>query len=302
MSKATTLLSATLALGLSAGAAQAITVDGIAELAYGAAISAQTTQTNFGDAGMGVVDYANGSEIDGVYGRIDGGVLYLTITGNLESNFNKLEIFINSRAGGENRLLGTNSNQGGFLNMADDGSGNGLTFDTGFGADYWISPTGGGGPYAMYVDYVEVGTGTGYYLGQGQAGGVGGGALLGGNGPSGGSYGVLATIDNSNTGGVGNGCGAQSGAGVTTGLEIGIPLSAIGNPTGCIDICAFVNGSSHDFLSNQVAGPLDPGTCNLGPPRAVNFSQLPGNQYVSVCDGATPARSKTWGSVKALYR
>lgn len=301
MNKATMLLSATIAMGLSASAAQAITVDGTAEIAYGVAATVQTTQTQFGDATLGAVDYANGSEIDGVFARIESGVLYLTLTGNLESNFNKLEIFINSRAGGENRLLGANSNQGGFLRMADDGSGNGLTFDAGFNADYWISPTGGGGPYTLYVDYVEIGTGAGYYLGQGQA--VSAGALAGGNAPSGGgSLGVLATINNSNTGGVDGGCGASSGAGVRTGVEVGIPLSAIGNPIGCIDVCAFVNGSSHDYLSNQVAGPLVPGTCNLGEPRAVNFAQHPGNQYVSVCDGATPARSKTWGSLKTLYR
>ena len=303
MNKATMLLSATVAMALSAGAALAITVDGTAEAGYGAAASVQTTQTQFGDSNLGTVDNANGSEIDGLFARVESGVLYLTFAGNVESNFNKLEIFIDSGAGGENRLLGTNSNQGGFLRMADDGSGNGLTFDAGFDADYWVSPTGGGTPYAMYVDYVEIGSGNGYYLGQGQAGGVGGGALTGGNAPSGGgSLGVLATIDNSNTAGVDAGCDASSGAGVTTGLEVGIPLAAIGNPVGCIKVCAFINGSGHDYLSNQVVGPLPAGTCNLAEPRAVNFENITGLQYVEVCNGVVPTRTSTWGGLKSVYR
>jgi len=301
---ATTLLASALAVTL-AGTASGQTIDGVADPAYGAAIVTQDTNTGFGDSNLGQVDYANGSELDGAYGLLTGGALYLVLAGNLESNFNKLEIFIDSRGGGENRLLGTNSNQGGFLRMADDGSGNGLIFDSGFEADYWVSPTGGGGPYALYVDYVEIGTGVGYYLGQGQAGGVGGGVLGGGNAPSGGgSLGVLASIDNSTTAGVGgSGCppAAGSGAGVTTGFEVAIPLSAIGNPAGCVDVVAFVNGSSHDFVSNQVLGPAT-GACNLADPRLVDFNQHAGLQQFRVCPGPTPVTPSTWGRIKTIYR
>ena len=75
------------------------------------------------------------------YGKIDNGRLYLMFPGNLETNFNKFEVFIASGAAGGQNTLGTlPNNQGGFNNMA------GLTFDTGFAATHWISMTTGGGP------------------------------------------------------------------------------------------------------------------------------------------------------------
>jgi hypothetical protein len=86
-----------------------------------------------------------------------------------------------------------------------------------------------------------------------------------------------------------------------TGIELEIPLSALGNTTDCIKVCAFVNGSGHDFVSNQVLGPLG-GACNLGEPRNVDFNQFPGAQFFTVCDNPTPAASATWGSLKARYR
>lgn len=158
---------------VAAPAMASIGVDGTAEGTYGPAVSVQTLQTNFGDANMGVVDYANGSELDAAYGVIKGGNLYLTLAGNLESNFNKLEVFIDSRAGaGQNQLRGDNPNVdfNGLNRMA------GLTFDAGFSPDYWLSVTGGGGPYQMYANYAELltgGGGNGYYLGQTGAGGPG---------------------------------------------------------------------------------------------------------------------------------
>jgi len=301
---ATALLASAFAVTL-AGTAFGQTIDGVADPAYGAPIVVQDTNTGFGDSNLGQVDFANGSELDGGYGIMTGGALYLVLAGNLESNFNKLEIFIDSKPGGENRLLITNSNQGGFLRMADDGSGNGLIFDTGFDADYWISPTGGNSPYAMFVDYVEIGTGVGYYLGQGQAGGVGGGVLAGGNAPSGGgSLGVLASIDNSTVAGVAaGGCapGAGSGAGVNTGVELAIPLSAIGNPTACVRVVAIVNGGGHDFMSNQVLAAAT-GACNLADPRFVDLNQHAGAQYFTICPSPTPVTPSTWGRVKTIYR
>jgi len=127
---ATTVLASALAATL-AGTAFGQTIDGVADPAYGPALAIQDTETGFGDSNLGQVDFANGSELDGAFGLLTGGALYLVFAGNLESNFNKLEIFIDSKPGGENRLLMTNSNQGGFLRMADDGSGNGLTPTTG---------------------------------------------------------------------------------------------------------------------------------------------------------------------------
>ena len=63
MRHATTFLAAGLLLAC-AGSAFAATVDGTLGGAYGAALSTQTTQTQFDDASINLTDDANGSEID----------------------------------------------------------------------------------------------------------------------------------------------------------------------------------------------------------------------------------------------
>jgi hypothetical protein len=183
--------------------------------------------------------------------------------------------------------------------MGDDGSGNGLTFDAGFTADYYITLTNGdAGGHAIFANYAELptgGSGNGYYLGQAVAQN---GALSGGTNP----HGIELTLDNSNTAGVDDGCGASSGAGVNTGIEVAIPLAALGNATGCFKVSAMVNGGGHDFLSNQVLGSLPPGTCNLGEPRSVNFANISDDQYFTICDNPTHTERSSWGNVKVLYR
>jgi hypothetical protein len=293
------LLAAGLLLAASTASAQVI--DGSLDGVYGPALSTQTTQTQFGDNGLGAVDYAGGSELDVSYAYVSGGSLYIFLAGNLESNFNKLELFIDCKAGGQNRLRGDNPNVdfNGLNRMGDDGSGNGLTFDSGYEADFYLTCTGGGGPYALYANYAEVltgGGGSGSYLGQAVAGGPG--TLSGGVNPNG----IELTINNSNNAGVSGGCAASSGAGVLTGIEWRIPLTALPGCGPCYTVSAFINGGGHDFLANQVLGPLDPGTCNLGEPRLVNFDLQNGVQSFRICDDATPARKATWGQIKTLYR
>ncbi len=97
---------------------QAQTVNGTLvgdEAFYGMPLSIQDTATHFGDNNNPdprysdtAFGFAGGSEIDQVFGRIAGDRLYVLITGNLESNFNKLEVFIDSEAGGVNVLDGAN--------------------------------------------------------------------------------------------------------------------------------------------------------------------------------------------------
>lgn len=262
-------------------------VDGSYDALYGAPLALQDTQTQFGDATTGLIDYCGGSELDGIYAYRTATDLYLFMPGNLESNYNKLEIFIDSRAGGENRLglVQPDTDFGALVRMADSGLGDGLTFDTGFDADFWFSQTGGdnGGVYAMYANYGEIGTVNGQYLGTTTATV---GALTGSL-----DLGCQATINNSNVLGVDGGTGLSSGAGVTTGMEWKIPLSNIGNPTGAIKVCVFINGGGHDYLSNQVLGGIGGGS-NFGEPRVVNFSTVPGNQYV-VVPGTAPTISGT---------
>src|SRR5688572_16654894 len=131
------------ALAIGAGAVQAApTVDGTRDAEYGGALAVQTVQTGFGD---------NFSEMDAGYASMQGGKLYLMLTGNIEANFNKLEIFIDSKAGGQSVF---------------DSSGNdnaqrmdGLVFDVGFTADYHVIARRGddGGNLKFDLDFADLG-------------------------------------------------------------------------------------------------------------------------------------------------
>lgn len=273
------------ALGLIMSANAQPTIDGTRDVLYGAPIVVQNTPTGFGDSNLGQVDYANGSELDAAYAYVDmtNSILYLFLSGNLESNFNKLEIFFDTVAGGQNRLRGDNSGVdfGGLNRMGDDGSGNGLTFDSGFEADYWIGITGGGGPpYALYANWAQLltfGGGPGNYLGT--TGAASSGVLTGGTNPDN----IRITINNSNTAGVtSSAADPAAAAAVSTGVELAIPFSAIGiTGAGAIRVSAFINGAGHDFVSNQVLGGIGGGG-NLGEPRNVNFATIPGDQFFTI--------------------
>ncbi|TWT40986.1 hypothetical protein RAS1_36770 [Phycisphaerae bacterium RAS1] len=279
-------LTPTLAL-CSAALAQTPTIDGTADPLYCEAVVIQDTSTGFGNANNGQVGICNGSELDQAFAYVNGGTLYLVFAGNLEHNFNKLEIFFDTIAGGQNQLRNDNGTGGvnDGVNRMGGGlpanpPGPGLKFDAGFDADYWISVTGGPNnpaTYSIFLDYARLRPNVGdagetYYLGQGQeASETVGGALTGGTNPNN----ILATIDNSNVAGVagGNG-GLDSGAGVRTGVELAIPLAAIGTPTGTFKICAFINGQQHDFCSNQFLGGTF-GAANLGEPRNLDLTAAP---------------------------
>ncbi len=133
------------------GALAAPTIDGTADASYGPALSVQNTQTQFGDNDSGdLIDtQSGGSEIDQVFGVVAGGRLYVTVTGNLENNLNKLEIFfdVDSASGGVNEITGNALPAavdafccGGF--GTTDGAlqrMDGLTFDDSFFADYYLT-------------------------------------------------------------------------------------------------------------------------------------------------------------------
>jgi hypothetical protein len=128
-------------------------IDGTADAEYGAALSTQNTKTHFGDNNLGdlIATRNGGSEIDQVFGRIANGRLYVTIAGNLERNFNKFEVFIDSNpATGVNALVGGDLPEmvDGFCcgNAPGDGAlqrMDSLTFDAGFTADRYLTFTHG---------------------------------------------------------------------------------------------------------------------------------------------------------------
>ena len=179
----------------------------------------------------------------------------------------------------------------GLNRMGDDGTGNGLTFDVGFEADMWIGMTCGGDTFATYANYAELpteGAGYGEFVGSGSSGAEG--KIVG-------PTGIELALDNSNTGGVGYGEGIGCGEGVTTGIEVAIPLylfdwdGKAGNIK-TAKVCAFINNGGHDYISNQVTGGLG-GSPNLGDPRYVNFESIAGSQYAELGATAEPCPDPT---------
>lgn len=267
--------------------AQPVLDGSIAGDGYGSPVAIQTVQTGFGDGNP-----SGGSELDGAYARIQGGRLYLTLTGNLESNFNKLNIFIDSQAGGQN-VLQNDANNGGTNPTNDGWAGKhaGFTFDSGFTADYMlILRNGNSGSDRFDIDFATIGGGAGAFL---SGGDVFGGSFAGANAmalPNG----IGVAFNPSNTGGVLGGDQAadmMAAAAVLTGVELSIPLSAIGNPVGEFRISAMINGSNHDFLSNQFLGGLAAPQGNMGGDGTgvftgsigqINLNNFAGDQFFTV--------------------
>lgn len=270
----------TLALIGFAGAAMAQPVlDGTRDGSYNLR-SLQTVETQFGD---------NFSELNGGWAQIHNNTLYLVLTGNLEGNFNKLNIFIDSVAGGENVL--TNSVGNGGNNPSNDNWASkyaGFTFDTGFEADHMIIMRNGFfGGNRFDIDFSSVGSASKLET----AGDVFAGSLTGSNSNALPFFGIGVAFDNSNVAGVLGGTNAANQAAaeaVMTGIELAIPLAAIGNPTGDIKIAAHINGSNHDYLSNQSLGGFLPPQGNLGGDGSggfngtvgqLNMNNFAGDQY-----------------------
>ncbi len=262
---------------------------------YGPASAVQAVQTNFGD---------NLSELDAAYCTMVGDRLYLALTGNLEGNFNKLEIFIDSRPGGENVLSGLPGNDNTSA-MA------GLTFDPGFEPDFLVFVRhGNSGGDRFDLDFSELGTANfssyGDVFGGSQEGSGATGTGLN-------SQAILVGFNNSNAAGVLGGTAAAdqvAALAVRTGVELSLDLSDLGFAGADIRVCAFVNGSNHDYASNQFLGSLVPPQDNLGGDGTgiftgvlnFNLTDFAGNQYFACSDQVVPTRRVPWGSLKTLYR
>lgn len=294
-------------LASSAQAVAAITVDGTKDAEYGAAIVVQTVQTAFGDAMP--PGSLGGSELDAAYARIQGDRLFLLLTGNHEPNFNKLEVFIDSKPGGENTMSGIPEYD--FFNGFNWISTNmvGLTFDVGFEADYHLfSRWGGGGTPGPYeVDFVDRQAG-GNAMVPGSAG-VGSATVnlistgtipAGDVGPNASGTALTQDLDfainDNNAAGVTGGTGPAdmtAAAAVTTGMEFSIALADIGNPGvgDVVRIAAMINNGDHNYLSNQSLAGLTPPQGNLGGDGSggftgtlsgVDFNNYEGLQYFTI--------------------
>jgi hypothetical protein len=275
---------------------------------YGAPLAVQTVQTGFGDNTFGPT--GTGNELDVAYGRIEGGTLYLMLTGNLQDNFNKLVLFFDSKSGGQN-TLDTDTANGGTNPVVDPspfGSDPGMfakmatspfpsKFDSGFTADYALILRHGftGSVNRFDVDYAIVGggvTGASQYLGVFDPTSANSGATSTGAN----SAPISVGFNNSNIAGIDAGTGPAdqtAAAAVTSGVEVAISLADLGSPAigSTIKITALINNSNHDYVSNQFLSGLTPPQNNLGSDGFGNFEQnktsfdlslLAGNQYFQI--------------------
>jgi hypothetical protein len=292
-------------------------VDGTLDAEYGSAIVAQLVDTNFGDANP--PGTLGGSELDAAYARVRNGRLYLMLTGNHEPNFNKLDIFIDSKVGGENTL--TNTPEYDFdPPPPGPGGGNwisknlsGLTFDAVFSADYHLFSRWGSGTGPYEVDFVDrAGGGSAMVPGASAAGSNAVGLVSTGSIPAGDvgpnasgsslTQALQFAINHNNNAGVAGGTGPANilaALAVTTGMEFSIPLRDLDvGAGGVIRVAAMINNGDHNYLSNQVLGALIPPKGNLGGDgnggftgtlSGINFNELTnldpavaGNQYFTV--------------------
>ena len=266
--------------GLSADGDEVV-IDGMLDDAYSLS-AVQTVQTGFGN---------NLSEWNAAYTHYDAstGILNMMLTGNLEANFNKLEIFIDSRPGGENTLSSLPEydffNGAGWISTNMDG----MTFDDGFAPDFHLFARTGGTTFE--VDFVDRLGGTSASV-NGNAGEVGyNGAFTSGVGIV--SIASLANnavagalqndisfaMDNSNTAGVGGNQGVaanhDAALAVKTGFEFAIHVDDLGidpRTGGQIKVSVLQNNGDHNYLSNQFLGGLPIGTGNLGGDGSGNFT------------------------------
>ena len=202
-------------------------------------LATQDTPTFFGNATGGGQDSAGGSELNQLWASIDGNTLNLSITGNLEANFNKMWIFVDAVAGGESTLASDNADGGyGEINNLA-----GLGF-SGREMDHGLRLEVGGGFYGVnFFDLID-NTGANVWSGGGP------GDLP--TGPNAGGSGTTFGWDNSNVDGV-DGSSAAGAASATKGWEFSIDMtSAFGAAASEVAITAFISNGDGGFLSNQV--------------------------------------------------
>jgi len=286
-------------------------------------------------------DVAAGSEIDGLYGTVSNGKLYLLITGNLETNFNKLDLFIDVNASeGQNvlRMDNVDVDYNGINRMGTGGGGDatrpGMKFESGFAADYFIGITNGSYPVENYTNAAILRAdgpiySSGYIMDYSATSGgpkstlpvmnfpatyrdepdfVSTDPLNTDGAPRAAFNGQLTpglikvAINNSNVAGVSgiDGTPSTSGAAsVTTGIELEIDLAELGWDNGPIRVAGFLNGTGHDFVSNQVIGGLptpagEPYAPSLGESAVVDFTAIAGDQFVTI-GGAPPCPGNECG-------
>ncbi|MCC5823235.1 MAG: hypothetical protein LAT64_08010 [Phycisphaerales bacterium] len=249
-------------------------------------------------------DWAYGSELNNIRSYIDtvNNRLYVFIGGNIEANYNKLQLFFDSRPGGQNILRDDNVD----ISFNGLNSNAGIRFDDGFSANYWLNINngvdGGTNQLQRFADAAVLRTnganidpffGVITDYGSFYGGPVASTPVLLFDGPrvdiQDGSLGSLfanygprltadnpmapipnlieVAINNSNVGGVTSDAADPAAVqAVNTGIEISIDLDELGwDGQQDILIAGWIANAGFDFVSNQVLGGLPDGSPNIGP-------------------------------------
>ena len=254
--------------------AQPASINGSYDRAFGSPLSVQTDATGFG---------LNYSELDAAYGFVTNGVLYLFLPGNLQNNGNNINLFI----AGTNGLATLNAENPGNLALNNLSVMNGSAFSAGFTAVYAFNINNTN--HTLTVSQ--------YNLTANPAGDALGSLTESGNIVANGNVdnSVVVGFNNNNS----KSQAANVGAG-STGLELAIPLSLIGNPVGPIKVLVCINGYQEAYLSNQFLPGLTSGTANLGT-ATFNFSSIAGQFFTVPAASVTPPPVLTINAVNADY-
>ncbi|MGC6425601.1 MAG: hypothetical protein ACON5H_01235 [Akkermansiaceae bacterium] len=251
-----------------------IFLDGTLEDAYGEADVIQTIETGFGD---------NLSEWNAGYSAVREESLRLFLAGNVEANFNKLEVFIDST-----EAVTTTT----FTSAGNDGAGNmdGMIFDDEFSPDYHIIIRRGmsDGERKVDIDFADLATQEYVFFEDVFDGDLEGAADLDLERVGANTFvvfpgGMGVAYDDSNVAGIGGFAGAaadQAAAlAVKTGVELFLPAAVLGNPNRALKVMVLQNNGDHNYLSNQTLGGLPEGTGNLGGGAGIDFSAIDGEQF-----------------------
>ncbi len=273
------------------GASGIIVLDGMLDPALYSLAAAQTVNTAWGN---------NENELNAAYTYVKDRRLYMMLTGNIGTDWNKLEIFVDSTdAVNSNVLNAVGSDNGDNMD--------GLTFDTGFEPDYHGFFRRDGG--SAYFDLVDLAAQTNSNYGSLFSGE---GYAMTGTGAANDYY-IEVAYNNSNTNGVVDGTNAPAANHWTNslyGLELSIDLRDLGNVYGDVKIAVMINNADRNYLSNQTLGGLPAGTGQLGGDMAgnwdgnldgIDFTTVSGDQFFTV-DVGTGAMSGAFsiGSISVL--
>jgi hypothetical protein len=182
-------------------------------------------------------------------------------------------LFIDSKAGGHNFIPNNLINFGGeenYINNLGTSSSSGMTFESGFEADYAIRIYGDGGTGA-FVNLYDLNARTREYAGNAGVGEI--------------SKGPIKAMEASGLGSVAIGNDTTSYAAANNGVEMKLDLAALGVPSGSqsVKLMAILLKTDSDYASNQVLASKTSDSNDIGSGiNTFNFQTDSGTQTVPV--------------------